>query len=356
MMFARNLKPGQAVKVTPEDGGEILHISQVCMSKPVDGNRTYLKIVQGSQSFAACVLQKDKQESCSVDLFLSAREGLQLTLEGGKNELSVIGYFEPEPESESEGEDGMAGFGEDSEEESEGVSDDETEGMSAPVVRVGPYAEIYFFLKMKGDLIHLKKAVSGFTEYAARAVYAHLMQDGRIEDLDAQEEDSKKKGKAPNKKAQALKALQAAAANDDEDDDEDDDEEGEEDGEGESGEESGENSEEEEGSDEEEEDESDSEPAAPPPQENKRKGQQQQQQQQQSNKKAKTQAGGASGSKGDEATYKNALMDFLKKNGPTPLASLGQKVKKPASLPKMAAFLKAHSNVFVVDGGKCSLK
>ncbi|KAL8445731.1 hypothetical protein Emed_005413 [Eimeria media] len=317
MMFARNLKPGQAVKVTPEDGGEILHISQVCMSKPVDNNRTYLKIVQGNQSFAACVLQKDKQESCSVDLFLSAREGLQLTLEGGKNELSVIGYFEPEPESESEGEDGMAGFGEDSEEESEDVSDDETEGMSAPV-------------------------------------------DGRIEDLDAQEEESKKKGKAPNKKAQALKALQAAAANDDDDDDEDDDEEGDEEGEGESGEESGENSEEEEeeGSEEEEEEEeeeeSDSEPAAPAPQENKRKGQQQQQQQQ--NKKAKTQAGGASGSKGDEATYKNALVDFLKKNGPTPLASLGQKVKKPASLPKMAAFLKAHSNVFVVDSGKCSLK
>lgn len=311
MIFARNLKPGQAVKVTPEDGGEILHISQVCMSKPVDGNRTYLKIVQGSQSFAACVLQKDKQESCSVDLFLSAREGLQLTLEGGKNELSVIGYFEPEPESESDGEDGMAGFGEDSEEESEDVSDDETEGMSAPV-------------------------------------------DGRIEDLDAQEEDSKKKGKASNKKAQALKALQAAAANDD-DDDEDDGEEGDDDGEGESGEESREGSEEEEEGSEEEEDEPESEPSAPAPQENKRKGQQQQQQQQ-SNKKAKTQAGGGSASKGDEATYKNALVEFLKKNGPTPLASLGQKVKKPASLPKMAAFLKAHPNVFVVDSGKCSLK
>ncbi|CDJ58872.1 Chromosome III, complete sequence, related, partial [Eimeria maxima] len=183
MMFAKNLKPGQAVKVTPEDGGEVLHISQVCMSKPVDNNRTYLKIVQGSQSFAACVLQKDKVESCSVDLFLSAREGIQLALEGGKNELSVIGYFEPEPESESEGEDDMAGFGEDSEEESdeEDVSEDETDGMSAPVVR-----------------------------------------DGRIEDLDAQEEEQKKKGKmANNKKTQALKALQAAAANDDDDEDDD---------------------------------------------------------------------------------------------------------------------------------------
>lgn len=134
---AKNLKPGQTVKISPEDGGEILHISQVCMSKPVDNNRTYLKVVQGSQSFAACVLQKDKTESCSVDLFLSAREGIQLALEGGKNELSVIGYFEPEPESESDGDNEMAGFGEDSEEESEGVSEDETDGMTAPVVRVG---------------------------------------------------------------------------------------------------------------------------------------------------------------------------------------------------------------------------
>ena len=126
------------MKVTPEDGGEILHISQVCMSKPVDGNRTYLKIVQGSQSFAACVLQRDKQESCSVDLFLSAREGIQLALEGGKNELSVIGYFEPEPESESEDEGDMAGFEGESEEESEeeDLSEDETDGMTAPVIRV----------------------------------------------------------------------------------------------------------------------------------------------------------------------------------------------------------------------------
>lgn len=302
MMFARNLKPGQTVKVTPEDGGEILHISQVCMSKPVDNNRTYLKIVQGSQSFAACVLQKDKQESCSVDLFLSAREGIQLALEGGKNELSVIGYFEPEPESESEGKNEMAGFGESSEEESD-ISEDETDGMSAPV-------------------------------------------DGRIEDLDAEEEEGKKKAKVVNKKVQALKALQAAAANDDEDDDEDDDEEGEgdDDGEDESGDEDEEGSEEEE---------SEEEPSAPAPQENKRKGQQQQQQ---GNKKAKTQAGDASSNKGDEAVYRNALIDFLKKNGPTPLASLGQKVKKPASLPKMAAFLKANPNVFAVEGGKCSLK
>lgn len=72
---------------------------------------------------------------------------------------------------------------------------------------------------------------------------------------------------------------------------------------------------------------------------------------------AKTQSGDAPApSKGEENAYKNSLVEFLKKNGPTPLASLGQKVKKPASLPKMAAFLKAHSNVFSVEGGKCALK
>ncbi|CDI78713.1 46 kDa FK506-binding nuclear protein, putative [Eimeria acervulina] len=333
MMFAKNLKPGQTVKVTPEDGGEILHISQVCMSKPVDGNRTYLKIVQGSQSFAACVLQRDKQESCSVDLFLSAREGIQLALEGGKNELSVIGYFEPEPESESEDEGDMAGFEGESEEESEeeDLSEDETDGMTAPVIR-----------------------------------------DGRVEDLDAQEEDSKKKAKTANnnKKTQALKALQAAAANDDDDEDDEDDEEEDEDEDGDEGEseddEENDDNEDDDEEDDEEDDEDDEEEEeeeepAPTPQDKKRKGQQQQQkqqQQQQGNKKAKTQAAASSSGSGggDEATYRNALIEFLKKNGPTPLASLGQKVKKPASLPKMAAFLKANPNTFSVEGGKCSLK
>lgn len=305
MMFARNLKPGQTVKVTPADGGEVVHISQVCMSKPNDTNRTYLKVVQGGQSFAVCVLQKDKQESCSVDIFLSAREGIQLTAEGGRNELSVIGYFEPEPESETdpdeeeEGERAMAGFAADSDSEDEEDDDEEeseTEGMKAPV-------------------------------------------DGRIEDLDAQE-DGAKKAKGASKKA--LKALQAAAANDDNEDDDDDGEDGEEEEQSGSGSDDGSGGA---ASDEEEEEEEEA-------TKSKRKAQQPVVQ---GSKKAKTQET-PSGKGGDEAIYKNALVSFLKKNGRTPLASLGQKVKKPPSLPKMAVFLKSKPDVFQVEGGFCSLK
>ncbi|CDJ40318.1 hypothetical protein ETH_00037095 [Eimeria tenella] len=103
MMFARNLKPGETVKVSAEDGGEVLHLSQACLLRPADAGRTYLKVVQGKEAFAACVLQKDRLECCSLDLFLSARQGLLLQLEG-KSEVSLLGYFEPEADSAAEDE------------------------------------------------------------------------------------------------------------------------------------------------------------------------------------------------------------------------------------------------------------
>ncbi|CDJ70222.1 hypothetical protein ENH_00079740 [Eimeria necatrix] len=138
MMFARNLKPGESVKIAAAAGGEVLHLSQACLLRPADSGRNYLKVIQGKESFAACVLQKDKLECCSLDLFLSAKEGLLLQLEG-KSELSLLGYFEPEAAAAEEADFAAAAAAAafDSEEESEEASEDETEGMSAPVVRVG---------------------------------------------------------------------------------------------------------------------------------------------------------------------------------------------------------------------------
>mmetsp|Transcript_9465 Transcript_9465/g.20171 ORF Transcript_9465/g.20171 Transcript_9465/m.20171 type:complete len:207 (-) Transcript_9465:887-1507(-) len=80
-------------------------------------------------------------------------------------------------------------------------------------------------------------------------------------------------------------------------------------------------------------------PASAPP-----KVQQQQKQQQQGQKKPEA-AGGS------QASYEKALKEFLGKqpNKSAKMAQLGSSVKRPADVPKMAAFLKSRTSVFKVD-------
>lgn len=110
-------------------------------------------------------------------------------VEGGKNELSVVGYFEPEADESGSDDDEDGVFGEDSEEESE-VSDDETAGMTAPVMRVGATVRYH----RVGCLCFLPlHSVVVATGVRPCDVGWGFSQGGRIEDLDALEEEEKSK-------------------------------------------------------------------------------------------------------------------------------------------------------------------
>ncbi|KFG39945.1 nuclear factor NF3, partial [Toxoplasma gondii p89] len=98
MFYGVVVKPGQTVTLSPEDGGEVLHLSQVCMPQPKDGGRTYVQVIQEGKTYSVCMLQKDKLEFTSLDLFLSTRQGITIKTEGGKNEVHLTGYFEPDAE------------------------------------------------------------------------------------------------------------------------------------------------------------------------------------------------------------------------------------------------------------------
>lgn len=101
MFFGAVLTPG--VECTPDcSNGEILHISQACLYNPVSSERTYIHVTDGEKSYALCALQKDKQENASLDLFVSTRAGTTFKITGGKNEVHLIGYFEPDAETDSE--------------------------------------------------------------------------------------------------------------------------------------------------------------------------------------------------------------------------------------------------------------
>ncbi|XP_053991758.1 nucleolin-like isoform X2 [Hylaeus volcanicus] len=101
MFFGAVLKPGTSF--TPEViDGEILHISQACLYNPANVERTYLEVVDDDETYAACVLQKEKQESVSLDLYLNGSNGSKLQISGGRNEVHIVGYYEPQDGSDSE--------------------------------------------------------------------------------------------------------------------------------------------------------------------------------------------------------------------------------------------------------------
>lgn len=60
------------------------------MTNPKDSNRTYVQVSQEGKTYAVCMLQKDKQEFSTLDLFFSTRQGVSIKTEGGKNEVRKV--------------------------------------------------------------------------------------------------------------------------------------------------------------------------------------------------------------------------------------------------------------------------
>ncbi|GBE58519.1 nuclear factor NF3 [Babesia ovata] len=125
MLFATVIAPGATV--TPKDDlASIVHLSHVCLNEPKNNEKTYLQLVDGSKTFNLCCLQKDVHESANLDIFFSVTGNVKLTTKGGKNEVHVTGYFEPEEESYvSDSDDEDIDDEEGGEDEEEGSEDEE---------------------------------------------------------------------------------------------------------------------------------------------------------------------------------------------------------------------------------------
>jgi len=106
------------------ENGEVFHLSQACLSDPRDGGKTYLKIKEGERSLVICCLQKDKCEHAALDIFVHPAT-TSFTAEG-KNDVHLVGYWEPHGASDSEDElDLMADEAEESDEAGESDLEDE---------------------------------------------------------------------------------------------------------------------------------------------------------------------------------------------------------------------------------------
>jgi len=105
MFYGSKIKPGHSAQPKAEDGGEILHLSQICLNDPTDNNKTYVQLQNGSDTFTICTLEKGKNECSTVDLFINTSKNIKISTRGGKNEVHIVGYFEPSQEDEEDDDD-----------------------------------------------------------------------------------------------------------------------------------------------------------------------------------------------------------------------------------------------------------
>jgi len=93
------VKPGTwATGKAPE--GEILHVSQACLHDPKPG-KTYLQIQVNGATYTVACLEKDKREHDALDLMFAPEDAPKFSAKGS-SEIHLVGYLEPEQASDGE--------------------------------------------------------------------------------------------------------------------------------------------------------------------------------------------------------------------------------------------------------------
>lgn len=294
------IKPGQKVKLDSTEG-EILHLSQACLSEPKDNGRVYVQAIDNGNAYTICSLQKGTVEHANLDLFFSTSAEIELSVIG-KNEVHISGFYEPEmDEDEFDDDDALMEMSEE-EDEDELELEDETK---------------------KSDKKSLKRKLPTKPEEST---------DEEIEDEEINSDE------ADDLDLDELIQGDDDEENEDDDDDEEDDLDEEDD----------------------EEDEEEEEIVKAPSTKNKNK-----QSASTVSQKAKSVAAqppskknrveAKSQSKPDQI-YEESIIDYLKKNGRSNMAMIGNKIKRPEGVSKkLGSFIAERTNLFKVENNMISL-
>ena len=305
------IKPGQKVKLDSTQG-EILHLSQACLSEPKDNGRVYVQAIDNGNAYTICSLQKGTIEHANLDLFLSTSAEIELSIIG-KNEVHISGFYEPEMEEDFDDDDALMGMSDEEEDEEEEEEEEEEEP------------------ELESSKIDNKKSL--------KRKLPSKSDESTEEEIDDEEIDSDE--------ADDLD-LDELIQDNDEDDDEDGDEDSDEDDEDDL----------DDLDDDEEEEEEEEEPVKAPSTKNKNKQSSTSQKTKSSDSQPpskKSRLESKSQSKPDQL-YEESIIDFLKKNGRTNMAMIGNKIKRPEGVSKkLGSFIAERTDLFKVENNMISL-
>ena len=100
MFWGIALKPGASH--TLKEGTDLLHVSQICLSEAKEG-KSQLQVTDNNITYTIAVLEKDKSEMASVDLFFNTVSPPTF-INKGKSEIHISGYYEMSNEADSDDE------------------------------------------------------------------------------------------------------------------------------------------------------------------------------------------------------------------------------------------------------------
>ena len=278
MFWGIALKPGASH--TLKEGSDLLHVSQACLADAKEG-KSQLQVTDNNITYTIAVLEKDKNEMASLDLFFNTVSPATF-INKGKSEIHLSGYFEMSNDMESED-------GESIDEEVE--SDIEEEITSAASA---------------------KAAIAGLTKKAAAKPVEESEDDEEDEEDDGEEEDEE------DEEDEEEGLIEEGSEDEDDEemeDDEDDEEEDEEDEE-----------------DEEEDEEEEEEEVKPTKAANNKRPAATPAKEQPAAKAQKSAEPSAD-------TFAKAIATYLKANGgKQSVSAIGGKVQRPAGVPKLKQF------------------
>ena len=292
MFWGIVLKPGASHTLT--EGSDLLHVSQACLADSKEG-KSQIQVTDNNVTYTIAVLEKDKTEMASLDLFFNTVSPPTF-INKGKNDVHLSGYFEMSNDMGSEDES--------IEEEESEIEEDED----------------------VTDAAAAKAVIAGLTKKNVKPVED---EDEEDDEDDEEEDDEDEDDEMIDDEAEEEDEEDEEDDEDDEDDDDEEDEEEDEDDE---------EDEDEDDEDEEEEEEEEEEEVAPKA----------------NNKRPVAPSNNQPASKvqktADPAdSFAKNVIAYLKSNGnKQSISHIGGKVQKPAGIPKLKQFLASRKEFKVV--------
>ena len=302
MFWGIVIKPGASHTLT--EGSELIHVSQACLADAKEG-KCQLQVTDNNVTYTIAVLEKDKAEMASLDLFFNTVTPPTF-INKGKSEIHLSGYFEmsDEPESEEDFDD--------EEIESEIEEEEEIENAAAAKAAIAGLSK--------------KRAAAAEIEEESEDDEEGLIEGSEDEEMEDEEEDDEEEDDEEE--------------DDDEEDEEEDEDDEEEDDEEDDEEEDDEEEDDEEEDEEEEEEEEEEQPKGKRPAPAQPKNQP-------APKTPKTDNG--------PEVFAKSVVAFLKtKGGKSNISNIGGSVKRPAEVPKLKQFLAARKE-FKLNGDNVEL-
>lgn len=100
MFWSTSISSKNSVKLADsqqdrDESNDMLHISNACLDMEAPKGKVYVQVKRESGVANICVLTKDSNEHCNLDIYFKGQEEIIFQTAGSKATVHLTGYWEP---------------------------------------------------------------------------------------------------------------------------------------------------------------------------------------------------------------------------------------------------------------------